>query len=309
MIGEGGLKLPPFFPLFHREANQKDTNKQTFSAAACISAAATPAAPLSERVIPVAAMHGKERRKSLPPGASPKKKRATGKSLNKKDRKNELMSSGRRLIAFFRFENFNHFRIDFPLFPSKMRFPKPQFPALSSRQSAFAAGAVVAATTAAVTMVSARGRAERNERLDERFRATVARRAAASAASGRAFAQSLADPSRSTLLAFYAPDCRLCAEVVDPLIDVATEERDWLDIIPIDADDGAAWALEALRYKIVSVPSYVMLDSQGKARGKSLGWPEDLEAASRAVERLVGAARPKKRRQQQQQQEQASTKK
>lgn len=189
-----------------------------------------------------------------------------------------------------------------------MRFPfkLPQLPALSSRQSALAAGAVAAVATATVATVSARRRARRGEDFERQFRAAVARRAVASAASSEAFARSLADPKRSTLLAFYAPNCRLCAEMVEPLIDVATDERDWLDIIPIDADDGTAWALEALRYKIASVPSYVMLDSQGMARGKSVGWPENLEAANKAVGRLVGAARPKKRNKQK---EEASKKK
>ena len=184
-----------------------------------------------------------------------------------------------------------------PNFKNKMRFSRPQLPKLSSRQSAVAAGAATAVVTAiaATITLSARDRAKRiNQQRFDAFRAASLRRAAASAASGRALAQSLADPRRSTLLAFYAPGCRLCAEMVEPLLDVATDERGWLDIVPIDADDGAAWALESLRYGIAAVPSYVMLDSTGKARGKSVGWPEDLEAASRAVERLVGAARPKK---------------
>jgi hypothetical protein len=178
---------------------------------------------------------------------------------------------------------------------SKMRgFSLPQLPKLSSRQSALAAGAAAAVVTAAAATLSARARSRRDRQQLDAFRAASLRRAAGSAASGRALAQSLADPRRSTLLAFYAPGCRLCAEMVEPLLDVATEEQSWLDIIPIDADDGPAWALESLRYGIATVPSYVMLDSAGKARGKSVGWPEDLGTASRAVGRLVGAARPKR---------------
>lgn len=169
----------------------------------------------------------------------------------------------------------------------------PQLPKLSSRQSALAAGAVAAVATAAAATLSARARARRNRQRFDAFRAASLRRAAASAASARALAQSLADPRRSTLLAFYAPGCRLCDDMVEPLLDVATDERGWLDIVPIDADDGPAWALESLRYGIATVPSYVMLDSSGRARGKSVGWPEDLAAASRAVDVLVGAARPK----------------
>ena len=181
-----------------------------------------------------------------------------------------------------------------------MRFPKlpplPQLPQLTSRQSAIAAGACAAVVTATVATLSARSRAKRDQQRFDAFRAASLRRAAASDASSRALASSLADPNKSTLLAFYAPDCRLCAEMVEPLIEVATGEGDWLDVVPLDADDGAAWALESLRFGISSVPSYVLLDPSGKARGKSVGWPVDLEAAERAVARLVEARRPKGKR-------------
>ena len=184
-----------------------------------------------------------------------------------------------------------------------MRFTPPNLPPLPARTRALALGAAAATTTAAIALLSSRARAKRDARVLEAFRAATLRRAAASAASARALARSLADPQRSSLLVFYAPDCRLCAEMVEPLVSISTKERKWLDVVPVDADDGASWAPEALRYQVENVPTFVMLDAKGMARGKSVGVPESVEAASKAVGRLVVAARPRKVREEQEKEE------
>lgn len=166
-----------------------------------------------------------------------------------------------------------------------------------SRRSAFLAGACAAVATAGIATATSRKRAARRvAAAAERARAAADRRAAASSAASRALARSLADDERSTLLAFYTPDCALCARMVAPLSDVAEREKHWLDVVPVDADDGASWALETLRYDVSHVPSYVILDRKGRALGKSGRRPADVEEAGRAVSRLVGAARPKGKR-------------
>lgn len=46
---------------------------------------------------------------------------------------------------------------------------------------------------------------------------------------------------------------------------IAADEADWLDVVALNAADGATWALEVLRYGVDVAPAFVLLDGAGRA--------------------------------------------
>ena len=94
--------------------------------------------------------------------------------------------------------------------------------------------------------------------------------------------------NRGVLLSFVSPSCGLCSSLNGVLEDI--QRRNTIDIVKIDSSKVDVWGLELLRYKIETVPCFVLLDCKGNAVGKTVEF-SDKQAVEQALETLIGGGK------------------
>nr|CAD1822510.1 unnamed protein product [Ananas comosus var. bracteatus] len=106
----------------------------------------------------------------------------------------------------------------------------------------------------------------------------------------RALAAALASGKEATVVEFYSPKCRLCASLLDLVLDVESRNSDWVSFVLADAEN-EMWLPELLHYDIKYVPCFVLLDKRGRALAKT-GVPTSRLHVIAGLSHLLNLRRP-----------------
>ncbi|OAY64908.1 Thiol:disulfide interchange protein TxlA [Ananas comosus] len=106
----------------------------------------------------------------------------------------------------------------------------------------------------------------------------------------RALAAALASGKEATVVEFYSPKCRLCASLLDLVLDVESRNSDWVSFVLADAEN-EMWLPELLHYDIKYVPCFVLLDKCGRALAKT-GVPTSRLHVIAGLSHLLNLRRP-----------------
>ena len=75
---------------------------------------------------------------------------------------------------------------------------------------------------------------------------------------------------RPTLIEFYADWCQVCREMAPSMLELEKTSRDRLDVVLVNVDN-PRWQDLVDRYDVNGIPQLNLFDSNGEAKGQSIG--------------------------------------